>query len=212
MAPGLTVAQSPAARTTGNQSVASPHPFRREAAERVESAGIRMASSRKSHARDADSAPEQEAHSGAIPLSAARKVRSAAQESLKPGAALDIAGRLALLREAFEKRARPAEGWHLEQARVWLEKARALAAKNRTKLIKVSIGVVIVAAVGYLPVRTLLQTTSTEAIINARLVTLRAPIEGEVGAGLSGLVSCRGKQSHRRSDGRVSKAGRASRG
>ncbi len=46
----------------------------------------------------------------------------------------------------------------------------------------------IIAAVGYLPVRALLQTTSTEAIINARLITLRAPIEGEVGAGLSGLV------------------------
>lgn len=147
-----------------------------------------MASSRKSHARDAEGVPEQEAHSDAIRLSAARKVRSAAQETLKPGAGLDIAGRLALLREAFEKRARPAEGWHLEQAREWLEKAGAIAAKNRTKLIKVSIGVVIVAAVGYLPVRALLQTTSTEAIVNARLVTLRAPIEGEVGAGLSSLV------------------------
>ena len=146
-----------------------------------------MASSPKSQARDADSVPEPEAHAGAIPLSVARKVRSAAQENPKPGAGLDIAGRFALLREAFEKRA-PKESWTLEQARAWLERARALAAKNRTKLVKVSIGAVIIAAVGYLPVRALLQTTSTEAIINARLITLRAPIEGEVGAGLNGLV------------------------
>ena len=49
---------------------------------------------------------------------------------------------------------------------------------------KVGIGVLLVVAVGWLPVRTLLQTTSIEAVINARLITLRAPIEGEIGAGL----------------------------
>ncbi len=34
--------------------------------------------------------------------------------------------------------------------------------------------------VGWIPVRALLQTTSTEAVVNARLISLRAPIEGQV--------------------------------
>ena len=46
----------------------------------------------------------------------------------------------------------------------------------------------VVAVVGYMPVRALLLTTSTEAVVNARLITLRAPIEGEVAVGgLAGL-------------------------
>jgi multidrug resistance efflux pump len=147
-----------------------------------------MAYSRKSPARDAESAAGPEARPGAIPLSVARKDRSASHDKLKPGAGLDIVGHLALLRDAFEKRARPKDGWHLEQLREWLAKAQAFADKHRAKLIKALVGVAIVAVVGYLPVRALLQTTSTEAIVNARLVTLRAPIEGEVGAGLSSLV------------------------
>ncbi len=99
---------------------------------------------------------------------------------------LDIAGRLKLLKDAFEKNAWTDSPTH--PALAWVSKANAFASKNRTKLTKMLIGLVIIAAVGYFPVRTLLQTTSTEAIINARLITLRAPIEGEVGAGLGGLV------------------------
>ena len=47
---------------------------------------------------------------------------------------------------------------------------------------KAAIGLLILAAVGWMPVRSLLQTTSTEAVVNARLVTLRAPIEGDIEA------------------------------
>jgi multidrug resistance efflux pump len=43
------------------------------------------------------------------------------------------------------------------------------------------IGLVVVVAVGWIPVRALLETASTEAVINARLITLRAPIEGQIG-------------------------------
>ena len=50
------------------------------------------------------------------------------------------------------------------------------------RVLKTLIGVFVVVAAGWVPVRTLLQTTSTEAVINARLITLRAPIEGEVQA------------------------------
>jgi multidrug resistance efflux pump len=100
---------------------------------------------------------------------------------------LDIAGRLKLLKDTFEKNT-----WSDDRqghpALAWVPDAKRLARKNRTKLTKLLIGLVIIAAVGYLPVRALLQTTSTEAILNARLITLRAPIEGEVGTGLNGLV------------------------
>jgi len=45
---------------------------------------------------------------------------------------------------------------------------------------KAAIGVLILVVVGWVPVRSLLATTSTEAVLNARLITLRAPIEGQV--------------------------------
>jgi multidrug resistance efflux pump len=52
--------------------------------------------------------------------------------------------------------------------------------KSRTML---SLG--IVAAVGFVPVQGLLQTSSVEAVINARVTTLRAPTDGEVQPGPS---------------------------
>ena len=89
------------------------------------------------------------------------------------------------LREAFERHTRSdkskADG---EDWRDHLSGLAQQAATHRSRLLKVAVGALLVLAVGWLPVRTLLQTTSTEAVINARLITLRAPIEGEVGAGL----------------------------
>jgi len=49
-------------------------------------------------------------------------------------------------------------------------------------LSKAAIGLLLLAVVGWLPIRSLLQATSTEAVVNARLVTLRAPIEGDIEA------------------------------
>ena len=49
------------------------------------------------------------------------------------------------------------------------------------RALKSLIGLLVVVAVGWIPVRALLETSSTEAVINARLITLRAPIEGQVG-------------------------------
>jgi len=48
--------------------------------------------------------------------------------------------------------------------------------------IKVGVGIAIVAIFGWVPLQTLLQTSSVEAVINSRLVTLRSPIDGEVSA------------------------------
>ena len=64
-------------------------------------------------------------------------------------------------------------------------KSRASLAKDiwaqYRRVLKSLIGLAVVVAVGWIPVRALLETSSTEAVINARLITLRAPIEGQVG-------------------------------
>jgi multidrug resistance efflux pump len=91
---------------------------------------------------------------------------------------IDVAGALALLKEAFEK---PHEADL--PARAWAAGVRDLARRawtNQGRLLKTLLGLLIVVAAGWIPVRALLETTSTEAVINARLITLRAPIEGEI--------------------------------
>lgn len=47
-------------------------------------------------------------------------------------------------------------------------------------IIKSLLAVALALALGWLPVQRLLATTSAEAVVNARVITLRAPIEGEV--------------------------------
>ncbi|WP_370154705.1 HlyD family secretion protein [Bradyrhizobium ottawaense] len=50
------------------------------------------------------------------------------------------------------------------------------------RLLKVVIGLAIVAVFGWLPLKAVLQTSSVEAVVNARIVTLRSPIDGTVSA------------------------------
>ncbi len=47
-------------------------------------------------------------------------------------------------------------------------------------LLKSVVAIAIAVALGWMPAQRLLATTSSEAVVNARIVTLRAPIEGEV--------------------------------
>jgi multidrug resistance efflux pump len=51
------------------------------------------------------------------------------------------------------------------------------------RLVKTALGLGVVAIVGYGPLQRLLQTSSVEAVVNARIITLRAPIDGEVQPG-----------------------------
>ena len=60
-------------------------------------------------------------------------------------------------------------------------RTKAAAWRDHRRVSKALIGLLLLVAVGWMPVRALLQTTSTEAVVNARLISLRAPIEGEVG-------------------------------
>jgi multidrug resistance efflux pump len=48
------------------------------------------------------------------------------------------------------------------------------------RLLKTAVGLAIVIVVGWGPAQRLMQTTSVEAVVNARLVTLRTPIEGQI--------------------------------
>lgn len=92
---------------------------------------------------------------------------------------LDAVGRIAVLSEAFPARALPEP--EIEHARTTgAEFTKKLWAQHR-RVLKTLIGLFVVAAAGWMPVRALLETTSTEAVINARLITLRAPIEGQIG-------------------------------
>src|SRR4029453_5829582 len=53
----------------------------------------------------------------------------------------------------------------------------------RWRFIKTALAVALVGIIGWGPLRTLLRPTSVEAVVNARLVTLKSPIAGEVSAG-----------------------------
>ena len=48
------------------------------------------------------------------------------------------------------------------------------------RALKIAAGLAIVAVFGWLPLRAVWQTSSVEAVVNARLVTLRSPIDGEI--------------------------------
>jgi len=61
----------------------------------------------------------------------------------------------------------------------------ASASSTPRRLLKTALGLAVVAVVGYAPVQRLMQTSSVEAVVNARVITLRSPIEGEVQAGPS---------------------------
>jgi multidrug resistance efflux pump len=129
----------------------------------------------------------------AIPITSARAERRAAPAAegdarAQKFAGLDISGHWALLRDAFEKRPRSPENERTGSLLDHLIRLAQQLARQRSRVLKVLAGGLVVAAVGYLPVRALLQTASTEAIVNARLITLRAPIEGLVAAGLGPLA------------------------
>jgi biotin carboxyl carrier protein len=89
----------------------------------------------------------------------ARSVQLALERSFPPGA------------EAMESGDAPSGG-----------KPFAAAAR---RFLKIAVGIALVAAFGWTPLRAMLATTSVEAIINARIETIRSPLDGVVqfGAG-----------------------------
>lgn len=63
---------------------------------------------------------------------------------------------------------------------------RSRTALNPTTLVKSFVAIAVAVALGWFPVQRLLATTSAEAVVNARIITIRAPIEGEVTMAQSG--------------------------
>lgn len=70
-----------------------------------------------------------------------------------------------------------------------VQNKQPLLSPTARRLGKVLLGAVAVAAFGLIPLRTLLQTSSVEAVVNARVMTLRSPIAGEVVALPADLAS-----------------------
>jgi multidrug resistance efflux pump len=66
-----------------------------------------------------------------------------------------------------------------EQAVAWWTWAKANVLK-KTTILKSAVALLIAVILGWMPLQRLLATTSAEAIINARVIVVRAPIEGEV--------------------------------
>lgn len=61
-------------------------------------------------------------------------------------------------------------------------KKRFINAVTARRFLKIALGIGLVIAFGWAPLRAMLATTSVEAIVNARIETIRAPIEGIVQA------------------------------
>jgi multidrug resistance efflux pump len=89
----------------------------------------------------------------------------------------DSVARLARLKAEFDSNAaRPLDAGPESVAPL----AKPSAWQDNRRVWKAAAGLLLLAAVGWIPVRALLQSTSTEAVVNARLISLRAPIEGQV--------------------------------
>jgi multidrug resistance efflux pump len=91
---------------------------------------------------------------------------------------LDVRAQAALLQQAFEKSDPP----QLDSpAPAPLPKRGDVLARVGWRAFKSALGLAIVVVAGLGPVQRLLELSSVEAVVNARLVSLRAPIEGKIG-------------------------------
>lgn len=59
-------------------------------------------------------------------------------------------------------------------------RSRSRFSKVPKKVLKASVGIVLIAALGWLPAKRIFEVSSTEAVINARVNVLRSPIQGTV--------------------------------
>jgi multidrug resistance efflux pump len=123
-------------------------------------------------ARSADAEPFKTPAAG-VPSSAG----PAAEPVVERLAGLDVRGQSALLHHAFEAdeplfpeapAAKPSP------------ERRAMIRRIASRAVKSVLGLAVVVVAGVGPVHRLLELSSVEAVVNARLVTLRAPIEGRI--------------------------------
>ena len=86
------------------------------------------------------------------------------------GAAEEKRDAQGLLRSLEERLKEP----HVEEA------PSVKTSRTPKRILKALAGVAIIAVFGWLPLQALWQTSSVEAVVNSRLVTLRAPIDGQI--------------------------------
>lgn len=60
---------------------------------------------------------------------------------------------------------------------------------TKGQLVKSAVAIAAAVFLGWTPAQRLLSSSSAEAVLNARLITLRAPIDGEIGTGHSGFTT-----------------------
>jgi multidrug resistance efflux pump len=137
--------------------------------------------------------PAEDSERSQADMAAASIAPSASHGAARPASSLadlDAAGRIAALGKAFQPALAP-QSPAIEPAttpskqpvkipRDWQRDVANAVRPYHSRILKTLVGVAVVAVAGWMPVRALLQTTSTEAVINARLITLRAPIEGQI--------------------------------
>jgi multidrug resistance efflux pump len=93
-------------------------------------------------------------------------------------AGLDVRAQSALLQEAFEA---PDSLESQAPAPAPPPQRRAFVARWGWRAFKSALGVAIIIVAGVGPVRRMFEFSSLEAVVNARLVSLRAPIDGKIG-------------------------------
>jgi multidrug resistance efflux pump len=88
---------------------------------------------------------------------------------------LDVRAQSALLQEAFQT-PNPIE----LNTRLATPRLHSLASRYGWRALKSVLGLLIVAVAGVGPLQRLFELSSTEAVVNARLISLRAPIDGRI--------------------------------
>jgi multidrug resistance efflux pump len=99
-----------------------------------------------------------------------------AEERAPDKAPLDVHAQTQRLREAFPEEAADEGWWRKASAAV----RAALWGPRTFRTVKIAIGLALIAICGIAPARRLFEDTSVDAVVNARLITLRAPIDGIV--------------------------------
>ena len=89
--------------------------------------------------------------------------------------------------------ANAALGIDSEQGETWWAWAKEKSAR-KTIILKSAVALLAAIVLGWMPLQRLFATTSAEAVINARIIIMRTPIEGEVSAGATNLEV--GKEFH----------------
>jgi len=121
-------------------------------------------------------------------------------------AGLNVRAQSALLQEAFERPDAPERDTPVAAP---APRPDGILARLGWRAFKSALGLAIVVIAGVGPVQRLLELSSVEAVVNARLVSLRAPIEGKIEADMAatiGAAAPKGRPMLRISNSRADRA------